>query len=183
MRIVLSIFAGVAAFALPWMVRLWRTRRWGLPVLIKVDPDAPSADAIAGYFAAVARRLDERPERMSVVIDGCTAESRSISLDFTPDGSMCVTVEGDEPKKFGLRRRWIPDHPVPLMLRSCRLWIEPVDSNRFRVMDALPFRVPPTIYAMCSLLAAIGVACVLPECIASAVGLAVGCLSAQTVRT
>ena len=183
MRIVLSIFAGVAAFALPWMVRLWRTRRWGLPVLIKVDPDAPSADVIAGYFAAVARRLDERPERMSLVIDGRTADRRAISLDFTPDGSMSVMVEGEDSKKFGLRSRWIPDHPVPLKLRSCRLWIEPVDANRFRVMDALPFMVPLTIYAMCSLLAAIGVICVLPECVASAVGLAVGCVSAQTVRT
>jgi len=183
MRVVLSILAGVAAFALPWAVRMWRTRRWGLPVRITVDSDAPSADAIAGYFAAIARRLDERPERMSVVIDGRTAGNRAISLDFTPEGSMCVTVEGDEPKKFGLRRRWIPDHPVPLMLRSCRLWVEPVDANRFRVMDALPFRVPPAIYAMCSLLAAVGVVCVLPECIASAVGLAAGCLSAQTVRT
>ena len=183
MRVVLSIFAGAAAFALPWAVRLWRTRRWGLPVRIKVDPDAPSADAIAGYFAAVARRLDERPERMGVVIDGRTADRRAISLDFTPDGFMCVTVEGEEPKKFGLRNRWIPDHPVPLNLSSCRLWIEPVDANRFRVMDALPFRVPPAIYAMCSLLAAIGVVCVLPECIAGAVGLAAGCVSAQTVRS
>ena len=153
-----------------------------MPVRIKVDPDAPSANAIAGYFAAVARRLDERPERMKVVIDGHSADRRAISLDFTPDGSMCVTVEGDEPKKFGFRSRWIPDHPVPLNLRSCRLWIEPVDANRFRVMDSLPFLVSPAIYAMCSLLAAIGVICVLPECVASAVGLAAGCVSAQTVR-
>ena len=182
MHVTLSIFAGVAAFALPWALRLWRMRRWGLPVRITVDPDAPSADALVGYFAAVARRLDERPERMSVVIDGRTTPRRSLSLDFTPDGSMCVTVEGDAPKRFSLRGRWIPDHPVPLDLRSCRLWIEPVDANRFRVMDAMPFRVQPAIYVLCSLLATLGVVYVLPECIAFAVGLASGCVSAQTVR-
>ena len=154
-----------------------------MPVRITVDPDAPSADAIVGYFAAVARRLDERPERMSVVIDGRTAGRCAIALDFTPGGLMRVTVEGGEPKEFGLRGRWIPDHPVPLDLRSCRLWIEPVDANRFRVMDAPPFRVPVAIYATCSLLAAFGAVFTLPECLACAAGLAAGCLSAQTVRT
>ena len=183
MHLAFSIFAGVAALSLPWAVRLWRTRRWGLPVRITVDPDAPSADAIAGYFAEVARRLDEHPERMSVVIDGRTSVHRAIALDFTPDGAMCVTVEGEEPKRFSLRRRWIPDHTVPLDLRSRRLWIEPVDANRFRVMSAPPFQVPPAIYVLCSLAAALGVVCALPECLAFAVGLAAGCVSAQTVRT
>ena len=181
MRVVLSIFAGVAALALPWVVRLWRTRRWGLPVRIRVDPDAPSADAIAGYFAAVARRLDERPERMSLVIDGRTADRRAITLDFTPDGSMCVTVEGDEPKKFGLRSRWIPDHPVPLKLRSCRLWIEPVDANRFRVMSSVPWAAPPWLYVACSLLATAGAIVVSPECVVVAIGLTLGlCLAGRS---
>ena len=114
MRVVLSIFAGVAALALPWVVRLWRTRRWGLPVRIKVDPDAPSADAIAGYFAAVARRLDERPVRMRLVIEAANGENRAIALDFTPEGEMAVSVEGHRTRKMDLRRRWIPEHPVPL---------------------------------------------------------------------
>ena len=72
MRIALSVLAGVLAAVLPWALRLWRARRWGLPVRITVDPDNPSAAALADYFATVARRLDERPERMRLVIDGAT---------------------------------------------------------------------------------------------------------------
>lgn len=179
MHLALSVAAGAAAFALPWAVRLWKAKRWGLPVKITVDPREPSAEAIAGYFAEVARRLDERPERMKVAIDGRTDRKCAISLDFLPDGDMCATVEGSPPKRFSLRRRWIPDHQVPLDLRSCRLWIDPVDANRFRVMDRMPFRVPPGVYMLCSLIATLGVVRVQPECIAFAAGLAAGCLSAR----
>ncbi len=182
MHVAYAIIAGLASFALPWTVRLWRARRWGLPVRIKVDPDAPSAEDIAGYFATLAQRLDERPERMSLIIDGRTADRRAIALDFLQDGSMRIDVEGDSPKRLNLRRRWIPDHDVPLDLRSCRLWIEPVDANRFRVMDALPFRVNPAIYVLCSLLATVGVVCLSPECLAVAVGLASGCCAMRVVQ-
>ena len=65
MRLALSVLAGVLAAALPWALRLWRAWRWGLPVRITVDPDNPSADALADYFATVARRLDERPGALS----------------------------------------------------------------------------------------------------------------------
>ena len=179
MRLALSVLAGVLAAALPWALRLWRAWRWGLPVRITVDPDNPSADALAEYFATVARRLDERPERMRLVIDGRTTARRALTLDFLPDGAMCACVEGEPPKRFSLRRRWIPDHPVPLDLRACHLWIEPVDANRFRVMDRMPFRVPPGVYMLCSLIATLGVVRVQPECIAFAAGLAAGCLSAR----
>ena len=54
MRLALSVFAGVLAAALPWALRLWREWRWGLPARITVDPDHPSADALAEYFATVA---------------------------------------------------------------------------------------------------------------------------------
>ena len=182
MRLALSVLAGVLAAALPWALRLWRARRWGLPARITVDPDAPSAAALADYFATVARRLDERPERMRLVIDGRTTARRALTLDFLPDGAMCTCVEGEKPKRFSLRRRWIPDHPVPLDLRACRLWIEPVDANRFRVMDRVPFRVPAAVYALCALLATAGAVWLAPECFAVAAGLAAGCLTARTVR-
>ena len=182
MRLALSVLAGVLAAALPWALRLWREWRWGLPARITVDPDHPSADALAKYFATVARRLDERPERMRLVIDGRTAERRTLSLDFLPDGAMCACVEGETPVRFSLRRRWIPDHPVPLDLRACRLWIEPVEANRFRVMDRVPFRVPGGVYALCALLATAGVVWLAPECFTISVGLAVGCLTSRTVR-
>ncbi len=182
MRLALSVLAGVFAAALPWALRLWRERRWGLPARITVDPDHPSADALAEYFATVARRLDERPERMRLVIDGRTTAHRALTLDFLPDGEMCACVEGEEPKRFSLRRRWIPDHPVPLDLRACRLWIEPVEANRFRVMGRVPFRVPAAVYALCALLAAASAVWLIPECLAVAIGLAAGCLTSRTVR-
>lgn len=182
MRIALSVIAALMAVALPWALRLLRMRRWGLPVRITVDPDNPSADALADYFASVARRLDEKPERMRLVVDGRTAAKKTLVLDFLPNGKMSVSVEGEESKDFSLRRRWIPDHPVPLDLRACRLWIEPVDANRFRVMDRVPFRVPAAAWALCALVAAVGVVWLLPECISFAAGLAAGCISSRTVR-
>ena len=180
MRIALSVLVGIFAIALPWALRFWRARRWGLPARITVDPDAPSAAALAEYFATVARRLDEHPERMRLVIDGRTAARRALTLDFLPDGAMSACVEGEPPKRFSLRRRWIPDHPVPLDLRACRLWIDPVEANRFRVMDRVPFRVPGGVYAACALLAVVSAIWLVPECLAVAIGLAVGCLSART---
>ena len=182
MRLALSVLAGVFAAALPWALRLWRERRWGLSVRITVDPDAPSAAALAEYFATVAQRLDERPERMRLVIDGRTAARRALTLDFLPDGEMCACVEGEAPVRFSLRRRWIPDHPVPLDLRACRLWIDPVEANRFRVMDHVPFRVPGGVYALCALLAAVSAVWLVPECLAVAIGLSAGCLTSRTVR-
>ena len=183
MRVALSVLAGILAAALPWVLRLWRERRWGLSARITVDPDHPSADALAEYFATVARRLDERPERMRLVIDGRTTARRALTLDFLPDGAMCACVEGETPVRFSLRRRWIPDHPVPLDLRACRLWIEPVEANRFRVMDRVPFRVPGGVYALCALLATAGAVWLAPECLAAAVGLATGCLTSRSVRS
>ena len=183
MRLALTVLAGVVAAALPWALRPWRGRRGGPPARITVDPDHPSADALAEYFATVARRLDERPERMRLVIDGRTTARRALTLDFLPDGAMCACVEGETPKRFSLRRRWIPDHPVPLDLRACRLWIEPVEANRFRVMDRVPFCVPWTVYAFCALLAAAGAVWLAPECFAAAAGLAAGCLTSRTVRS
>lgn len=182
MRLALSALAGVLAAVLPWALRLWREWRWGLPVRITVDPDHPSADALAEYFATVARRLDKRPERMRLVIDGRTTAHRALTLDSLPDGAMSACVEGEPPKRFSLRRRWIPDHPVPLDLRACRLWIEPVEANRFRVMDRVPFRVPWAVYALCALLATAGAVWLAPECFTIAVGLAAGCLTSRTVR-
>ena len=117
---------------------------------------------------------------MRLVIDGRTAARRALTLDFLPDGAMSACVEGEPPKRFSLRRRWIPDHPVPLDLRACRLWIEPVEANRFRVMDCVPFRVPGGVYAVCALLAVVSAIWLVPECLAVAIGLAVGCLSART---
>ena len=181
MRIALDIALFAACAALPLAVRWWRLRRWGLPVRIAVDPDDPAPKAIAGYLAEVACRLDERPERMRVVFDGANAARSSITLDFTPAGEMVVSVDGHRPKKLDLRRRWIPEHPVPLVLwsrrrwRNLRLYVDPVDSNRFRVMTAPPFVVPRFVYVLCSLVAAAGLVFFSPEPVAMALGVSIGC--------
>ncbi len=186
MRAALDIALFAACFALPFLVRWWRLRRWGLPVRIVVDPDDPSPSSVAGYLAEVACRLDERPERMRVTVEAANAGDRAVSLDFTPEGEMVVSVDGHRSRKMDLRRRWIPEHPVPLVLwsrkrrRNVRLYIDPVDANRFRVMSSVPWAAPPWLYVACSLLATVGAIAVSPECVLVALGLTLGlCISAR----
>ena len=186
MRIALDIALFAACVAIPLAARWWRIRRWGLPVLIAVDPDDPTPKAIAGYLAEVACRLDERPERMRVVFAGANTARSSITLDFTPAGEMVVSVDGHRPKKLDLRHRWIPEHPVPLVLwsrkrrRKVRLYVDPADANRFRVMSSVPLPVPSWMYVACSLLATLGAIVVSPECVIVALGLTLGlCFSSH----
>lgn len=180
MRLAVGAALFVACFAVPFAVRWWRLRRWGLPVRIIVDPDDPTPSAIAAYLAEVACRLDERPERMRLVIEASNAEGRAVALDFTPTGEMVVSVDGHRSKKMSLRHRWIPEHPVPLVLwsrrqkRKVRLYVDPVDANRFRVMSAVPCPVPAGLYVACSLLATVGAILVSPECLTVALGLTLG---------
>ena len=182
MRLALTASVFMLSVLLPWGVRLWRQRRWGLPVTLTIDPDDPRPADIAGYFAQIAQRLDARPERMRLAIHGRTRERRTLSLDFQSDGKMSVSVEGGGQHAFDLRHRWIPDHPVPLDLRRQCLYIDPVEQNRFRVMDAIPCSVPPAVYGLCSILATVGVVWVVPECLGLACGLAIGCFTATRFR-
>ena len=163
MRLAVGAALFVACFAVPFAVRWWRLRRWGLPVRIIVDPDDPTPSAIAAYLAEVACRLDERPERMRLVIEASNAEGRAVTLDFTPTGEMVVSVDGHRSKKMSLRHRWI-----------LRLYVDPVDANRFRVMSAVPCPVPAGLYVACSLLATVGAILVSPECLTVALGLTLG---------
>lgn len=174
MRAALSLALLLAAFAAPFVLRWARARRWGLPVSVAVDPDDPQPADICGYFAEIARRLDARPERMRVVFDGRTREGRALALDLDPDGALRVSVDGRRPRRVDLRGRWIADHPVPLSLKRARLYIEPVDANRFRVRTRIPFSVPPLLYVLCSLAATVGIVWLVPELVAPSVGLALG---------
>lgn len=119
-------------------------------VLVRSSPYEPSPAAFAGYLAEVAAHLDERPEPLAMTLDGA---GRAHELDFLPDGRMAVAIEGCRRHVFSLRRRWIPDHEVPLKFgeggRSVKLLVRPTDANRFRVGS--PFR--PTARIM-SILAA-----------------------------
>lgn len=164
----------VLSALVPAVMAWHRARRWGLSVQVRVDPADPRPEAIAGYCAEIAQRLDEHPERMRVVVDGRNEQNRAISLDLLPDRRMRVEVEGRRPKIFSLRNRWIADHPVPLSLRRTVLYIEPVDANRFRVMSAPAFQLPIWVYILCSLAATFGICFFIPELVAVAVGIPIG---------
>ena len=173
-----SVVFAVAA-ALPLGVGRWRRWRWGERVRIAVDPVDPRPADIAGYFAEVARSLDERPRRLRLEICGRNDDNRSISFSLESDRGLRIDVAGRRAHRFGLRGRWIADHPSPLSLRRAVLYIEPVDANRFRVMSSLPMRVPAIVYAAVSLLAAVGLVWMSPECLAAATGFALGGVVAQ----
>ncbi len=174
MRFALISALFLVPFAVPFLVYGVRARRWGLPVRVAMGPDAPRTEALGGYLAEIARRLDERPERMRIVFDGGGSRDRAVSLDVTPDRALRVSVDGHRPRRVDLRGRWIADHPVPLSLKWAVLYVEPVDANRFRVRTRIPFSVPPLLYVLCSLAATVGVVLLVPEVVAAAVGLALG---------
>lgn len=174
MRIALISALFLLGLVVPPFLRWLRMRRWGLPVRVVVDPADPLPEDICGYFAEIACRLDERPERMRVVFDGRNSRNRAISLDVEADRALRVSVEGHRPRRVDLRGRWIPDHPVPLPLKKAVLFVEPVDANRFRVMTSIPFSIPMVVYVACSLLATLGLVFVLPELLAAAVGTTLG---------
>lgn len=174
MRLALISALFLVPFAAPFLVLWARARRWGLPVRVAMGPDAPRPEDVAGYLAEIARRLDERPERMRIVFDGGGPRDRAVSLDVTPDRALRVAVDGHRPRRVDLRGRWIADHPVPLSLKKAVLYVEPVDANRFRVMTRIPFAAPPLLYVLCSLAATVGLVWLVPELVAPAAGLALG---------
>ena len=176
----------IACFALglamPQVVRML-LRKKRLPVRVTIDADDPRPRDVARYLAEIAARLDERPERMRIVFDA----PPGVELDLEDDGRLVVRAPGHRDYRFDLRRRWIADHPVPLALsprpllpltplRPLILFVDPVDGNRFRVTDRLPFRVPPAVYFVLSLLAVVGVLLFSPELLLAVTGVALGCI-------
>lgn len=154
-----------------------------LPVHIWIREENARPEEVAGYFMELARHLDAKPRRMRLVIESTVP----LSLDFSPaDGQPTVTV-GGETAAFNVRRRWIPDHPVPLALgpapsrrmKRTTLLIDPVDGNRFRVRDRRTIPVPGWTYALA---AAAGVAAAItlhPVAIGATIALAALILSLQ----
>ena len=178
----------IACFALglamPQVMRML-LRKKRLPVRVTIDTDDPRPRDVARYLAEIAARLDERPERMRIVFDA----PPGVELDLEDDGRLVVRAPGYRAHRFDLRRRWIADHPVPLalsprpllslrflrLLRPLTLFVDPVDGNRFRVTDRLPFRVPPAVYFALSLVAVVGVLLFSPELLLAVTGVALGC--------
>ena len=174
----------VLGLAMPQVVRML-LRKKRLPVRVTIDADDPRPRDVARYLAEIAARLDERPERMRIVFDA----PPGVELDLEDDGRLVVRAPGHRVHRFDLRRRWIADHPVPLalsprpplslrflrLLRPLTLFVDPVDGNRFRVTDRLPFRVPPAVYFALSLVAVVGVLLFSPELLLAVTGVALGC--------
>ena len=192
MRLAVSALIFFLAFALPFAIRALRAWRWGLPVRITIDPVAPSAAALASYLTEVAARLDERPERMRLVINASNSAEKEISLDWERTRQISVCVEGEEVHLLDLRSRWIPDHPVPLSLRPRSfllrrkgvrvLYIDPVDANRFRVLSSPVFQVSPIVFFLCMGVATGACVFVVPELLALAIGLSLGCVLSRIDR-
>ena len=85
-----------------------------LPVHIWIREENATPEELAGYFTELARRLDAHPQKMRLMIES----SVPAFLDFDPaDGEPVVSVCGRS-HKFFLRHRWLPEHPVPLLLGS-----------------------------------------------------------------
>lgn len=176
-----AVPAFLLSLALPLAVReiVLRVRRE--PVRITIDPEDPDPRRLAEYFATVAMSMDERPRRMRLTVDARNSGGMKVELDMDRTGAMLVNVEGRRRRRLDLRRRWIADHPVPLCLwsrrhprRLKRLYLDPVEGNRFRVRECIQFLVPWPFYALCSILAAVGVLFLSPVAMAVAAGFASG---------
>jgi len=136
------LVAGILLAAVVPLVRLAlriRAVRRRLPVTIQLDPDDPTPSHFAECIAQVAARLDERPEPMRLVIRGADKGGLPVVMDSVDSGeAFRITCGAHRPRRLDLRRRWIAEHPMPLVIRPGKptvLYITPVDANRFRVSD------------------------------------------------
>lgn len=130
-----------------------------LPVHVWITERNAEPEELAGYLAEIARRMDESPRRMCIVVES----SVQASLDVDPsDGCLVAKVAGVE-KRFSLRRRWLPEHPVPLEFgpshgaksRKTVLLVDPTSGNRFRVWPCRAFVFPSWAYALLAVVASV----------------------------
>lgn len=117
-----------------------------LPVHIWIREENADPREVADCFVQLARRLDERPQKMRLFVESAIPAS----LDFDPkDGNPVITVCGRK-HRFDIRHRWLPEHPVPLEFgrKSVVLLVDPVDCNRFRVRSGRRIVLPGWSYAL-----------------------------------
>ena len=160
-----------------------------LPVHIWMREENAIPKEIAGYFVELARRLDECPRKMRLAIESTVP----VVLDFDPSDGDPVVMVGGISKKFSVRHRWIPEHPVPLRLgpsgenrrwrflpfRSCCrtvLLIDPVEGNRFKVQASREIRALDWFPVLFMASALVAVLTLHPVAIAVAAVLFLGCL-------
>lgn len=150
-----------------------------LPVHIWIRDENSSPDEIAGCFLELARRLDERPRKMRLVVESTVPAS----LDFDPkDGNPFVSAGGSM-RKFSMRRRWLPEHPVPLEFgpNPVVLLIDPIDGNRFRVSSVRRIRLPRWTYALLAASATVAAVTLHPAAAAIALIVAVA-MTAPSIK-
>ena len=151
-----------------------------LPVHIWIREENSGAAEVAGYIVELARRLDERPERMKLVVES----SVPVSIDFDPSDGHPVVETPQGRARAEIRRRWIPEHDVPLAVgpsvrpdghaRSGRngrivLLVDPVDGNRFRVRRRIRPDASKWLYPLFACSATLAVVTLDPFAIASTV--------------
>ena len=102
--------------------------------LVRTDRADPHPAELKAYMAQVFASLDERPRALLLDIDVANERGASVSIDLV-DGEPVFIVDGHKGVKANFRRRWLAEHPVPLVLRRgrCRLVLEPTTRNRVRV--------------------------------------------------
>ena len=149
-----------------------------LPVHIWIREENADPREVAGYFVELARRLDECPRKMRLYVESAVPAS----LDFDPkDGNPVVSVCGGK-CGFDIRRRWIPEHPVPLEFggRPKILFVDPVDGNRFRVRSGRKVPLPGWAYAVFAVSAVLAAVTLHPAAIVSALAVAVSMFILKT---
>ena len=101
---------------------------------IAADPENPTTRELSRYAAELFASLDERPRRLYVRFDVRGASAAEVSIDME-DGEPVFRIGGQRPAKCALARRWLAEHPVPLVLRGgcAALVMEPTGGNRVRV--------------------------------------------------
>jgi hypothetical protein len=157
-EIIISLATCAVTFVAVFLWVIIRKQMWGELVRVRVNPDDVRSEDIAGYFKEVAISLDERPRKLKLILDGRNNVGKDVALNFTSKGRMEVWVGGDK-KSFSLRNRWIPDHSLPLVFSDKRktLFVKPVDSNRFRVMERYPFNYPRWINPIICIILTVGI--------------------------
>lgn len=150
-----------------------------LPVHIWIREENASPDEIAGYFTEIAQRLDGHPQKMRLVVESTVP----VSLDFDPADGRPVVFAGGAMRKFDMRRRWLPEHPVPLEFGPSPvvLLIDPIDGNRFRVCSGRMIHLPNWSYALLSAAATLAAVTLHPAAVVATL-LVSGAMVAVAVR-
>ena len=104
-------------------------------VTVRLDPADPAPGELKRCFAAIFAELDARPRPLRVRVETANAKGAVASVDLDSKGCVVFGVTGRRHAVADFRRRWLADHPVPLVLGPApvTLAFDPVSGNRVRV--------------------------------------------------